>query len=388
MGVAAALRGTVVVLGCGFAAKYRLGGGNFSVPLQWMRGLCRLGLDALWLEILPAGADADEDRRCIAAFERQLAEHGLDRRYCLLYQRVRDESHRLEGMDARGRTVEQLRSLLTRPSILLNLSYSVRPPLLLEFERRILCDLDPAEISYWMNRLEMGQSYHHEFWTVGLNRNGLDCALPEPIVPWKTFYPLVDTELVTPAPRPPRPRFTTIGQWYTLQQVEVDGRWPDLSKRAAFERYLGLPSAAPAAELELAVNIGPDDPERVRLRRHGWALAEPHEVTPTAAAYRAYIAGSLAEFTVCKSGDVLLRTGWLSDRAAAYLATGRPVITEDTRAAPYLPPASGIEWVADLAGAREAVGRVLGDWENLSRQARRTAVEVLDAARNLATILA
>src|SRR5206468_580941 len=184
MGVAAALRGTVVVLGCGFAAKYRLGGGNFSVPLQWMQGLCRLGLDALWLEIMPAGADADEDRRCIAAFERQLAEHGLDRRYCLLYQRVRDESHQLEGMDARGRTVEQLRSLLTGPSILLNLSYSVHPPLLLEFERRILCDLDPAEISYWMNRLEMGQSNHHEFWTVGLNRNGLDCALPEPIVPW------------------------------------------------------------------------------------------------------------------------------------------------------------------------------------------------------------
>jgi len=73
MGVAAALRGIVVVLGCGFAAKYRLGGGNFSVPLQWMQGLCRLGLDALWLEIMPAGADADEDRRCIAAFERQLA---------------------------------------------------------------------------------------------------------------------------------------------------------------------------------------------------------------------------------------------------------------------------------------------------------------------------
>ena len=35
MGVAAALRGTTVFVGCGFAAKYRLGGANFSVPLQW-----------------------------------------------------------------------------------------------------------------------------------------------------------------------------------------------------------------------------------------------------------------------------------------------------------------------------------------------------------------
>jgi len=388
MGVADTLRDTVVVLGCGFAAKYRMGGGNFSVPLQWMRGLGRLGLDAIWLEIMPAGADGAEDRRCIAAFERQLAEHGLERRYCLLYQRVRDDRHGLEGMDVRGRTLEQLRSLLARPNILLNLSYSIHPPLVLEFERRILCDLDPAEISYWMPRLEMGQSSHHEFWTVGLNRHGADCGLPTPVVSWKTFYPLVDTELVTPAPRPARPRFTTVGQWYTLQQVEVHGRWPDLSKRAAFERYLDLPAAAPAAELELAFNFGGDDADRERLRRHGWALAEPHEVTATAATYRAYIAGSLAEFTVCKRGDVLLRSGWLSDRAAAYLASGRPVITEDTGAAPYLPPSSGIEWVADLTGAREAVGRVLGDWDTLSRRARRTAVEVLDAARTLATILA
>jgi len=57
MGLAAALRGQVVFLGCGFAAKYRLGGGNFSVPLQWMRGLCRLGLDAIWLEIMPRPAE-------------------------------------------------------------------------------------------------------------------------------------------------------------------------------------------------------------------------------------------------------------------------------------------------------------------------------------------
>jgi len=387
MGLAAALRGTPVFVGCGFAAKYRVGGGNFSVPLQWMRGLMRLGLDAMWLEIMPASADAEEDRRCLTAFERQLADHGLAERYCLLYQSVEDDDHRLENMEARGRTREQLRHLLTGPSILLNLSYSVHPPLLLEFERRILCDLDPAEISYWMLHLEMGQSFHQEFWTVGLNRNATDCGLPKSIVPWKTFYPLVDTELYRVAPRPARPRFTTVGQWYTPQSVEVEGRWPELSKRVAFERYLKLPAAAPEAELELAVNIGPDDRDRERLRHHGWGLADAHEATPTAATYRRYIAGSLAEFTVCKSGYVLLRTGWLSDRAAAYLATGRPVITEDTRAAPYLPTASGIEWIRDLATARDAVRRVLGDWEHLSLQARETAVEVLDAARNLEIIL-
>jgi len=43
-----------IFLGCGFAAKYREGGGNFSVPLQWMLGLRRPKLDAIWLEFLPS----------------------------------------------------------------------------------------------------------------------------------------------------------------------------------------------------------------------------------------------------------------------------------------------------------------------------------------------
>jgi len=49
--------GVTVFLGCGFAAKYREGGGVLSVPLQWMLGLRRLKLDAIWLEIFPGTGD-------------------------------------------------------------------------------------------------------------------------------------------------------------------------------------------------------------------------------------------------------------------------------------------------------------------------------------------
>jgi hypothetical protein len=64
-----------VFLGCGFAAKYPEGGGNFSVPLQWMLGLRRVGLDAVWLELLPATADPREDESRIRKFQRLLREH-------------------------------------------------------------------------------------------------------------------------------------------------------------------------------------------------------------------------------------------------------------------------------------------------------------------------
>ena len=284
------------------------------------------------------------------------------------------------------KTVDADLALMTRLGATTLRTFTVPPRWLLDLAAarglRVLVGVPWAEHVCFLDSKKLTRDIR------GTIARAAEACAGHPAVAALQVYPLVDTELYTPAPRPARPRFTTIAQWYTLQQVEVGGRWPDLSKRAAFERYLTLPAAAPAAELELAVNIGADDPQRERPCRHGWSVAAPHEVTPTAASYRAYIAGSLAEFTVCKSGDVLLRTGWLSDRAAAYLASGRPVITEDTRAARYLPDASGIEWIADLAGARDAVGRVLGDWEDLSRQARRTAVEVLDSARNLAAILA
>jgi hypothetical protein len=64
-----------IFLGCGFAAKYREGGGNFSVPLQWMLGLRRLNLDAIWLELLPATNDAQADEARIKNFQNQLRTH-------------------------------------------------------------------------------------------------------------------------------------------------------------------------------------------------------------------------------------------------------------------------------------------------------------------------
>src|SRR5437870_3390524 len=75
-----------IFLGCGFAAKYREGGGVLSVPLQWMLGLRRLKLDAIWLELLLATRDTRADQARIDNFQRQLCAHGLADRYCLLYQ--------------------------------------------------------------------------------------------------------------------------------------------------------------------------------------------------------------------------------------------------------------------------------------------------------------
>ena len=376
-----------IFLGCGFAAKYREGGGNFSVPLQWMVGLQRLKLDGIWLELLPATDDVEADQARIKNFQGQLRAHGLAGRYCLLYQKTASDTHDLQGMRCIGISKRELLDRLTGPNVLLNLAYSIHPPLLLNFERRIFCDLDPSEIFYWMTQMEMGQSCHHEFWTIGLNVRGTDCQLPKSSLPWRTFYPLVDTRLFGPQPRPRIPKFTTVGQWYWGGAVEVAGEFPDLSKKLAFEPYLQLPSRVPEAKFELAMNIAAGDPERERLQRLGWRIVDPHRVARTPSAYRRYLASALAEFTAIKGVDVAWRTGWVSDRAAAFLALGRPVITEDTGAEDYLPSKNGFSSVRDAHEAEAAVKEVLRDWSRLSKQARQCAVEVFDSVRNLRRIL-
>ena len=376
-----------VFLGGGFAAKYLQGGGNFSVPLQWMLGLRRLKLDAIWLEHLPGEGNSRDDQRKIDNFQRQLRAHGLGGRYCLLYQKTPDSAHDLEALRCIGISKRELLDRLSGPNLLLNLSYSIHPPLLLKFERRIFCDLDPSEIIYWMTQMEMGQSTHHEFWTIGLNVNSADCRLPKSSLKWRTFYPLVDTQLYRPQLRSRAAKFTTIGQWYWGGAVEVEGKFPDLSKKYAFEQYLDLPKRVPEAKFELAMYMNPEDPERDRLRKRGWHVVDPHRVARTPAKYRRYLARAFGEFTAIKGVDVSWKTGWLSDRAAAFLAMGRPVVTEDTGAAKYLPSRSGFHFVGGLKAAVAAIKDLLASWPSRSHEARACAVEVFDSVKNLRKIL-
>jgi len=377
-----------VFVGCGFAAKYPEGGGNFSVPLQYLMGLKRMGRRGIWLEVLQESGDSEKDLHCIRTFRRRMAFYGLE--YCLLLRPISKapgpEEHHSESMKAFGMSVAELKELAPH-GVLLNLSYSIKPPLTNLFGRRLLCSLDPTEVLYWMDQMEMGQSSHDEFWSIGLCMDRIDPRLPKPIVPWKSYFPLVDTELLTPQPRPAgKPRFTTIGQWYWDGNITIGGEWRDYSKQAAFAPYMDLPKQVPEAVFELAMNLNHDDPERQRLRSLGWKVATPHALTRTPEAYYRYIAGATAEFTAVKL-EAIMGSGWLSDRAAAFLAMGRPVVTEPTGAEYFLPAESGMLFVRNLEEAVDASKRVLHDWEALSKTARSSAVEFFDSIRNLKLLL-
>ena len=235
-----------IFIGCGFAAKYPEGGGNFSVPLQYALGLKRMGRPFRWLELLPTCGEPEEDAHRIRAFARRMGRYGLREHYALLLNSRKEFEPTWDSLEIHGVSKRRLFEEI-RGGTILNLSYSIRPPLLLDFPRRILINADPSEIGFYMQTFDLGQGNHHDFWSIALNVHQPSCRLPDVGVRWKTFFPIVDTNLIQPQPAPPRNKFTTVGQWYWLGHIEIDGVAADYSKRARFAPYMDLPRLVPEA---------------------------------------------------------------------------------------------------------------------------------------------
>ncbi len=355
--------------------------------LQYLLGLRRMKKRGIWLEVLRTSGDPAFDNRLANTFRRRLAEFGLENNFCLLIDSGNEDEMNVATSRVLGLKRRELLDLLAGPNTLLNLSYSIRQPFIQHFERRILCSLDPTEVCFWMQRVEMGQSHHHEFTTIGLNTGSKDSRVPVAQVTWRTFFPLVDTAMFKRTPRPPQDTFSTVGQWYWDGSIQWDGEWRDFSKKAAFEKFLLLPKHMTHADWVLAMNLNDDDPEIKRLTAAGWKFCHPHQVARTPRTYYQFLANSTAEFSAVKL-ESYARSGWLSDRSAVYLAMGRPVITESTGAERYLPEHSGMAFVGSMEEAVDAAHSVTIDWHFWSCRARACAVEYFDSVKNLKKILA
>ena len=103
--------------------------------------------------------------------------------------------------------------------------------------------------------------------------------------------------------------------------------------------------------------------------------------------YRRFVQESAAEVGIAKSGYVVSRSGWFSDRSACYLASGRPVLAQDTGFGAHLPTGKGLLAFADLDEAAEGVAAVRTDYAAHTRAALRIAEEHLDSNRVLSRLL-
>ena len=104
--------------------------------------------------------------------------------------------------------------------------------------------------------------------------------------------------------------------------------------------------------------------------------------------YRDYLRGSRGEFTVAKDLNVRLRSGWFSDRAACYLAAGRPVVEQDTGFGDVLPLGPGVHAFRTIEEAADAVRAIETDYARASAHATAVAREWFAAERVLGDLLA
>jgi len=255
---------------------------------------------------------------------------------------------------------------------------------------RIMIDTDPVyeQIKY-AKADPAARAYvdaHTHFFTYGANLGGEACGVPLCGVPWRPTRPPVDLDLWPRGEGEPR-CFTTIATWENKgKNIEFDGadyRW---SKHVNFLRFLDLPRHRPQACFKIAM-LPPDDSVRRHVEGAGWSLVDPRPVSAGMTSYQRFIAGSRGEFTVAKDIYVRPNSGWFSDRAVCYLASGRPVVTMRTGFASYCPVGDGLFDYATHQEALAAIDAIASDYPRHSRAAREVAGEYFGAGQVIADLM-
>lgn len=366
--------------------------GQSWLYLNWLRGLASLGHDVFYVEddtVWPydpeADAVRDDCRYAVRHIARNMEQIGLADRWAF---RLADREDACWGMSESA-----LRELYRSCDALLNIvgATDLREDQMLA-PLRIYVETDPVTAEL---RLAAGDPHtreafanHHVLATYGENYGAPDCRVPLNGREYLRTRQPVDVDLWPMAFDASAPYFTTVGNYrQDGGDVEWQGSIYRWSKHHEWERFLDLPRRS-GQRFELAITrLEPED--RERLLAAGWRLTSPLAMSlDVFGAYPRYIRSSLGEFTVAKDQNVRLRSGWFSERAVCYLASGKPVVTQDTGFANVLPTGAGLFAVADVEEAADAVAQIKADYRRHCEAARAIAVEHFDAAGVASRLLA
>ncbi|HJU12447.1 MAG TPA: hypothetical protein VJ728_16305 [Candidatus Binataceae bacterium] len=376
-----------VVLANATLANYFEGGGHWAWFLQYPLGLKQLGHRVFWLEVMRSSQNNDADVQVVRQFFRRLAEFGLEQDAAVA---ITANPPLQEPAQAKlhGRSWNQVAAITRDADLVWNFWFALQEPFLQRFRRRAFIDVDPGHFQVCVALGASMLGNHDAYLTVGLNAGNEQCGVPTLGLKWRPFRPFVHLPSweVTPDPGLQAP-FTSITQWQ-WEELHYANRVLGLSKREAYLRYVAVPLKT-QRRFELAANMGKDDPTRDRelLLRNGWSIVNPNDVARTPATYRKFIQNSRAEFNCPKPIHLQLNTGWLSDRSVAYLASGRPVVAEDTGFTSKLPVSDGLLAFRNLEEAATAVSEIDANYVRHSRAARELAETYFDSRRCLNEML-
>jgi hypothetical protein len=282
-------------------------------------------------------------------------------------------------------------ALLREADLLVNLAGVNRiPPDRRGGRPAVYIDLDPA---YTQIRAAEGDAAlaavlaeHEHLFTVGENIGTERSPLPTAGFRWHaTRCPVVPA--LWAGGGPPGPVYTTVGTWDAKgRDVVFAGETFQWRKRTEWMRCLELPAES-RARFEVAMDVTSVPGDLETLRAHGWGVVDPVAISADPWRYRDYIRGSRGEFTVAKDVNIRLRSGWFSDRAACYLAAGRPAIEQDTAFGDVLPLGPGLHAFRTVEEAAAAVRAIEADYRRASAHASEVAREYFAADRVLGDLL-
>jgi hypothetical protein len=366
----------------GYLVRHPLGGHSWH-HLQYLVGFRRLGHEVTFYEEYgwpDSCYDPARDRMTATpdyglAYTREvLGRFGLDGRWCYL----------AEDGTAHGMAPEQLAQACREGDVYFNLSCMNSIAEAGECRRRVAIDTDPVFTQVGGHGLAGQFSGYHILFTFGENVHRPGCAMPTAGQRWLPTRQPVVLDLWPVGPPNPSAPFTTVMNWSAYGDREHAGRVYGQKDRE-FEPFFALPRRTGEA-MEIAVGSPPPGVAD-RLAAGGWRLADPLAVTRTPWTYQDYLRDSRAEFCVAKHGYVTTRCGWFSERSCSYLASGRPVVVQDTGFSDFLPCGRGLLAFRTPAEAAEAIRTLRDDYEDHCRAARALAEEYFDARRVLTELL-
>lgn len=359
-------------------------GGAAWALLQWILGFRSLGHDVMFVEPLPASSSQPNNGPLSRSREA---------RYFRFVTRQFALADRAALMTrGGGATVGLARDSLTQAArdcdLLVDISGVLAgEDLGTDIPTRLYVDLDPGFTQLWhATGVDVGLDGHTHYATVGQRIGDPKGGIPDGGKTWIHFLPPVALDRWPVLPPPSRERFTTVANWRSYGSIEYDGRFFG-QKAHSFRAYAELP-ALTNARLEVALDISPGDPaDRDLLQQAGWRVIDASRVASTPDAYQRFIQRSSAEIGIAKSGYVVGRTGWFSDRSAAYLASGRPVVAQSTGFEAQMSTGRGLLTFNDPTEAAAGIERVRRDYSAHAAAARRIAEEHLDARSVLNQLL-
>jgi hypothetical protein len=363
-------------------------GGHTWVLLQFVLGFQRLGWDVLFLDRLEPGMCVGQggevcpfDRSLnLRYFLRIMEDFGLAGRFSLSFNC---------GGQIVGLSRQAVLERVGGSDLLLNImGFLDDEEVLGRAPRRVFLDIDPGFGQMWrdLGLVDIFRG-HDDYVTIGENIGQSDCAIPPCGLHWITTPQPVVLEHWPSSVNPASERFTSVVSWRgPFGPVEYHGKIYGLRVHE-FRKFVSLPRLS-RRPFELALDIHPSEvSDLALLESNGWSRVDPRVVASDPWTYRGYVQGSRAEIMVAKNMYVEANSGWLSDRSLCYLASGKPVLAQETGFSRNYPTGEGILPFRTLDEARAGVDEIERDYRRHARAARDLAEEYFESDKVLGRLL-